>query len=165
MLYIFPFGLSAWLAGIIFIDRKSKASSQAGLAECGRLMTEEGVQVLIFPEGTRNTKPGFLPFKRGAFISSIKYQVPIIPCVVSPYYFVDNKTQLFNKGHIIYSILDPIYPKELSLETDVDSFMEKTRTLMLDEYIRLTKEIELNSKNWETENKPRLTLSDREVKQ
>lgn len=152
------------MAGVIFIDRKNKASSQAGLAESGRLMTEENVKILIFPEGTRSAKPGFLPFKRGTFISSIKYQVPIIPCAVSHYYFIDNEKKLFDKGHIIFSVLDPINPEGLSLETDVDSLMERTRNTMLDEYNRLQKEIEINSKKWETENRPRVTLKDRVVK-
>lgn len=56
-------------------------------------------KIWLFPEGTRNkdfTK--FLPFKKGAFAMAVHAQVPIIPVVFSPYYFINNKKYIFNRG-------------------------------------------------------------------
>lgn len=56
-------------------------------------------KIWLFPEGTRNkdfTK--LLPFKKGAFNIAVAAQVPIIPVVFSPYYFINRKKNIFNKG-------------------------------------------------------------------
>jgi lysophosphatidate acyltransferase len=53
----------------------------------------------MFPEGTRNpSRVSFLPFKKGAFRTAITCQVPILPVVYSPYYFIDEKKKFFGKG-------------------------------------------------------------------
>lgn len=55
----------------------------------------------IFPEGTRNKnvlKSGLLPFKKGAFRIAIENQVPILPIVYSPYYFINEKNHYFGRG-------------------------------------------------------------------
>lgn len=43
----------------------------------------EGSNVLIFPEGSRETQGRLLPFKKGAFALSIESGVPIVPVVIS----------------------------------------------------------------------------------
>lgn len=55
--------------------------------------------MVMFPEGTRNrTGEKLLPFKRGAFRIAIEAQIPIIPVVFSPYYFIDSERKMFHKG-------------------------------------------------------------------
>lgn len=59
-------------------------------------------KIWLFPEGTRNkdfTK--LLPFKKGAFNIAVAAQVPIIPVVYSPYYFINAKKFIFNKGKFV----------------------------------------------------------------
>lgn len=56
----------------------------------------------MFPEGTRNIKANYtgqlLPFKKGAFKMAINCQVPVIPVVYSPYYFIDREKKQFGQG-------------------------------------------------------------------
>ena len=53
----------------------------------------------MFPEGTRNSsRTSLLPFKKGAFRVAITCQVPILPVVYSPYYFIDDKKKYFGRG-------------------------------------------------------------------
>ena len=53
----------------------------------------------MFVEGTRNPNPAkLIPFKKGAFRVAISRQLPLIPVVYSPYYFIDGKSMYFGKG-------------------------------------------------------------------
>jgi hypothetical protein len=53
----------------------------------------------MFPEGTRNaSRTSLLPFKKGAFRVAITCQVPILPVVYSPYYYIDDKKKYFGRG-------------------------------------------------------------------
>lgn len=54
---------------------------------------------MFYPEGTRNDSGKILPFKKGAFRIAIEHQLPIMPAVISPYYFIDHKKKIFNKGN------------------------------------------------------------------
>lgn len=48
MLRMVPFGPSAWLAGISFIDRKSPKASYKTLSACADRMKNEDVSVAYF---------------------------------------------------------------------------------------------------------------------
>lgn len=47
-------------------------------------------RVLMFPEGTRNSKEELLPFKKGAFHLALASKCPIQPVAVSRYKFLKN---------------------------------------------------------------------------
>lgn len=52
----------------------------------------------IFPEGTRSKKEELLPFKKGAFHIAMMHKLPIVPVIVSPYYFIDDDKKTFDSG-------------------------------------------------------------------
>lgn len=99
---------------------------------------------MMFPEGTRNSKRELLPFKKGAFKLAIIGQVPIIPVVISPYYFIEHKERRFDKGHIIIKALEPI-PTKGMVDEDCEKLMRITQSRMEEEYTNLGKEIDDNS--------------------
>ena len=60
-------------------------------------------KIVIAPEGTRNDSGTLLPFKAGGFRIAIENQLPILPCVLSPYTsFQDSKKKIFTNGKIIF---------------------------------------------------------------
>ena len=78
----------------------------------------EGSNVLIFPEGSRETDATLLPFKRGAFSLSIESGVSIVPVILSgTRLLVPKETihwQKVQKSAIKIELLEPImpYPEE-----------------------------------------------------
>lgn len=113
--------------------------------------------MFIYPEGTRNKNRGLLPFKKGAFKTAIMGQVPIIPVVMSPYYFIDGKKHIFDKGHIIVKALEPI-PTKGMVDADHEALMEKTRIVMLAEYEKIAAEVDEMSqkKEWRDMARPKI---------
>jgi lysophosphatidate acyltransferase len=127
--WVWPFGLVAWLAGVVFIDRvPSYHKTHETVNKAAEYICKQKVKLVdflypgllslspftcaifmririlqaklwIFVEGTRNRKPEkLLPFKKGAFHVAISSQLPIIPVVYSPYYFIHGKSMYFGRG-------------------------------------------------------------------
>ena len=78
LLYLGPFGLACYYAGMTFIDRKKGQAALKSLTEAVILNKTLDLPVLVFPEGTRHHdrhKASLLPFKKGAFVAAIQAQV------------------------------------------------------------------------------------------
>ncbi|XP_008216219.1 1-acyl-sn-glycerol-3-phosphate acyltransferase alpha isoform X1 [Nasonia vitripennis] len=162
LFYGWPTGLSAWLSGTIFIDKKNWQKYGRILEDAIRAYKEQKVKVWIFPEGTRYHEGGIHEFKRGAFYMAIKLQLPILPVVYSEYYFLSIKEKRFDsgmratsnpnllkqplnrvdpfEGKIIMKALPAIPTEGLELE-DVPELMAKTRSLMTETYDSLNEEL------------------------
>ncbi|XP_069354167.1 1-acyl-sn-glycerol-3-phosphate acyltransferase alpha-like isoform X1 [Maniola hyperantus] len=140
--YVWPFGLAAYLAGVVFIDRNKSKDAYETLKSTSEVMDKNKTKIWIFPEGTRKKDRSctLLPFKKGAFAIAVSAQKPIIPIVYSPYYFIDEKKYIFDRGHIVMQCLDPIKTEGLKME-DVPELVERVRNQMEKTYKELTKEI------------------------
>jgi 1-acyl-sn-glycerol-3-phosphate acyltransferase len=77
---MFGWGLS--LAGDICLDRGDPASALAVMSRARRYL-ENGMNVMIFPEGTRSEDGTLLPFKPGAFKLAVETGTPVLPIAVS----------------------------------------------------------------------------------
>ncbi|KAJ2946500.1 hypothetical protein O0L34_g12548 [Tuta absoluta] len=142
LFYFWPFGLAAYLAGVVFIDRNNSKDAYKQLKITSEVMVKNKTKIWLFPEGTRNkddlTK--LLPFKKGAFNIAVAAQVPIIPVVFSPYYFINNKRYMFNKGHAVIQCLEPVPTEGLTMD-DVPELIEKVWGIMDATYKELSKEV------------------------
>nr|CAD7400196.1 unnamed protein product [Timema cristinae] len=139
--YVWPFGLAAWLGGVVYIDRLNGPKAHEQIDKAAKLSVTHKVKLWIFPEGTRNDGgDNMLPFKRGAFKVAIGCQVPIIPVVFSPYYFINHKKRYFGQGKIIITALPPISTEGLTMD-DIDDVMERTRKVMVEAQEAVCKEV------------------------
>lgn len=77
------FGAAFWLAGNIFINRGDKNKAHAVVDQMAEKITRLKRSIFMMPEGTRSRGRGLLPFKKGAFLTAIKAEVPIVPLCVS----------------------------------------------------------------------------------
>ncbi|KAJ8734693.1 hypothetical protein PYW08_013943 [Mythimna loreyi] len=141
LFYIWPFGLSAYLAGVVFIDRSNAKEAYKQLQLISEVMIKNKTKIWLFPEGTRNKDYTKLqPFKKGAFNIAVTAQVPIIPVVFSPYYFINKKKYIFNKGHVVIQCLEPIPTVGLTMD-DVPELINKVHQQMTVAYKELSKEV------------------------
>lgn len=98
ILYLVPFGQLSWLAGVEFVNRKNSAQANKVLDDCEKLLVSKNIKIWVYPEGTRSYGKGMLQFKRGAFKIAINAQAPVVPIVISPYYFMDYKQNSMTSG-------------------------------------------------------------------
>lgn len=142
LLFSGPFGLGAWLCGLVFIN---KASTDSGKAKMNLAMEElknKKTKLWVFAEGYRNHSGSIDQFKKGAFHIAIQAQVPVLPIVFSSYkYFMNKKEKVFESGEIIIEALPEISTKGMGAE-DVDELMKKTRDVIVKKYDELNREIE-----------------------
>ncbi|CAG5135123.1 unnamed protein product [Candidula unifasciata] len=134
------FGPGAWLCGTVYINRLNSESARKTIEETATLIKNRRLKIAIFPEGTRNHSGSMLPFKKGAFHLAVQAQVPIVPVVISSYkHFYSKKEKIFDEGRVIVEILPPIPTTGLT-SADVTSLTEKTRSIMLECFQKISEE-------------------------
>ncbi|XP_058824862.1 1-acyl-sn-glycerol-3-phosphate acyltransferase alpha-like [Topomyia yanbarensis] len=142
LLYSGPFGIGAWLGGLIFIDRKNSDKAHATMNDCTDMLKEKRVKLWVFPEGTRRNTNEIHEFKKGAFHVAVRAQLPIMPVVYSSYNtFLDDRAKILNNGHVIVTALEPIETKGLTAD-DIPALVDRIRKVMLETYNATTKEVE-----------------------
>lgn len=129
-LFLIPiFGWSLWMCGFIPIDRSNRTSAIRSLDRAA-LRIRRGVSVLVFPEGTRNSGPGLLPFKKGGFVLALKAGVPIVPVMVMGTDRIMPPGSLrVGRGEIRVRFGDPIPTADLAA-SDRDRLMATVETAM-----------------------------------
>lgn len=81
---LFAIPVLGWLMRLakdIPLERGDSRSATTAMQQAGNRLRQH-VSVMIFPEGTRSTTGGLLPFKDGAFRLAIEAQVPVLPLAV-----------------------------------------------------------------------------------
>uniref|UniRef100_A0A182NCG5 1-acyl-sn-glycerol-3-phosphate acyltransferase n=1 Tax=Anopheles dirus TaxID=7168 RepID=A0A182NCG5_9DIPT len=142
LFFAWPFGLAAWLSGLIFIDRRHAQRAQTAMNESTKMLIAKRTKLWVFPEGTRRTTNEIHPFKKGAFHVAVRAQLPIQPIVYSSYHtFLDDRAKVMNPGHVIVTALPPIETKGLTSD-DIPELIERTRNAMIETFKATTKEVE-----------------------
>ncbi|XP_031636282.1 1-acyl-sn-glycerol-3-phosphate acyltransferase alpha [Contarinia nasturtii] len=141
LFFAWPFGLAAWLCGLIFIDRMQSDRARDHLNKASTNIKNKKIKLWIFAEGTRRNTGELHPFKKGAFHVAINAQIPILPVVFSSYRtFLDDKNKHLNSGHIIISALPPIPTAGLT-KFDLDQLIARTYDTMNEEYQAISREV------------------------
>jgi len=78
-LFLIPFfGWALKRGGHISIDRENPREALKAIDEAARKI-RDGMNIIIFPEGTRSRDGSLLPFKKGGFSLALRAMVPIVP--------------------------------------------------------------------------------------
>ncbi len=74
-------GLAARMGNTVFVDRSSQESRREARAHL-RSLLEDGLSVVIFPEGTTTAGPGIASFRPGAFAMAARGDFPVVPMAI-----------------------------------------------------------------------------------
>jgi 1-acyl-sn-glycerol-3-phosphate acyltransferase len=75
-------GIGCEKVGHIFVDRKRPAAARQAITDALKRLGN-GVGILFFAEGTRSLDGRLLPFKKGAFLTAIQQDLPILPITIA----------------------------------------------------------------------------------
>ena len=125
--------------GDIAIDRSRGADSMRKVTEKGKMWIGRGVSIAMFPEGTRSKSGEISRFKQGAFSLAKEAGIDILPVVMHGTRTVLNKWYLINwRNELKVSVLPAISAEEVAA-TPMPELIEKTRTMMCEEYEKIRK--------------------------
>lgn len=120
------FGYGIRLVGVVPVDR----SNSPAAVESARLATENlrrGKSYVVYPEGTRSSDGGLLPFKKGAFMMAVDGGVPIVPITISGATRIMPKAQIkIFPSTVRVTIHDPI-PTAGYSKANIGDLVDKTR--------------------------------------
>lgn len=124
------FGWALMLVGHVIIDRGHRERCVSSLRRAAE-QVRRGVNVVIFPEGTRSETDGLLPFKSGGFHLAIQAGVPVFPISVSGSRRITPKRSLrIESGRVRVRYGAPIATAELTRD-DREALKEKVREAIL----------------------------------
>lgn len=128
--------LNSWMRQIhcLFLDRDDvKKGMQTILSAISQI--KEGINVFIFPEGTRNKEnDDFLPFKGGSFKIATKSGCDIIPvCIVNSDQVFEAHMPKIKRAHVIIEFGAPIKVSEMSKE-DQKVLPDITKNIIFEMY-------------------------------
>ncbi|CAM2006756.1 lysophospholipid acyltransferase family protein [Acanthopleuribacter pedis] len=81
LMYVPFLGQAMMLLGMIPINRTNRTKSVESLRKAGERI-RSGIDVIIFPEGTRTKTGEMLPFKNGGFLMAIQEGFDIVPVTI-----------------------------------------------------------------------------------
>ena len=103
-------GLYFIKTGCIPIDRQGGATTMRKMLTGVRARLAEGMNLIIFPEGTR-TEPGAKkPYSPGVAFLYDQCQVPVVPVALNSGYCWPKNKIIKNKGTVTIRFLEPIPP-------------------------------------------------------
>ena len=123
LLYIPFFGWAMGRLDMIHIDRSKRAEAWNKVAAQGRQLFDQGIWVIMFPEGTRTPRGSQGVYKAGASRLAVSAGVPIVPIAASSAKCWPRKSFMLRPGVIDVSIGPPIAtvgrePDELMREVE-----------------------------------------------
>ncbi len=136
LLYIPFFGWAMGRMDMIHIDRSKRTEAWNKVAEQGKRLFDQGIWVIMFPEGTRIKRGAQGTYKTGSSRLAISAGVPIVPIAVTSAKCWPRKSFLVRPGLVDISIGQPIP----SVGRDPEGLMRDVETWIEAEMRRLDPE-------------------------
>ncbi len=124
------FGWGMKAAGVLKVDRSNRHQAIATLKEAERILRENHISLLAFPEGTRSRDGKIHRFKKGPFMVALQTGLPILPVtLVGTYNILPPKTLNLNPGVVRMIIHPPVDSTQFDLNSR-DAFIEQIKTII-----------------------------------
>lgn len=95
------------------IDRENDREALKTILFAIDLIKRDAASVAVYPEGTRNTGPGLLPFRNGAFKIAQKAKVPVVVAVIKGSENI-RKNVLRRRTHVYLEIRQVLSPESIA---------------------------------------------------
>jgi len=124
------FGWFMYFGKHLLIDRQSGVSAVKSLKKASGLM-EQGISIVVFPEGTRSPDGEVKEFKRGAFLLALQSRAPIVPISITGTYEMLPRTGwCFRPGTIDLKIGSLISTQDHPIR-EIRHLVEKARNVII----------------------------------
>lgn len=122
-----PFlGWSTAVLGNLFIDRHDRARAMAQLRGA-RPLLDQGISVMVFPEGTRSPTGRMQPLRKGGVVLAVDAGLPILPVSISgTRSILPPDTLALLPGRVTITIHPPI-PTTGVGTSDIDALTDRVR--------------------------------------
>lgn len=128
-----PFiGMACKAAHHIFVDKRSTAKVKHTYQQAHETL-QNGMSLVVFPEGARTFTGKMQPFKRGAFMLANDLQLPIVPLAINGSFNIMPRTRdmkWVNWHPITLTIHQPIAPTQQNTENISNTMRESYQTIM-----------------------------------
>lgn len=117
------FGRAAGEVAAIYIERQNLKSAFGAYEEAAERI-RSGLNVAVYPEGTRGRSYQLRPFKKGPFVLAIAAQVPIVPLISWGSKEVQAKGEIaIHPGTVELTFLEPVETKGMTYD-DRDTLVQ-----------------------------------------
>lgn len=119
-------------AGVAMINRDNSQEAIGQINQLAERVQDEGLSIVIFPEGTRSHTTKLGSFKKGAFKIAMGCGVPIVPVVIHNSVDVQQRrSRIFRAATVKIDVLEPIDVSAWHDE-NLDQHIAQVRQLFLD---------------------------------
>jgi len=116
--------------GNVPVPKEDSPSGFKTMLKRAKAALDDGVSLIVFPEGTRTLDGRVGPFKKGGFVLAQYSGYPIVPMsIVGAYEFSRKGSWMLYPSKIVVYLHDTIETKGLS-KHDVDALMERVRQIV-----------------------------------
>lgn len=118
-------------AGLVFIDRANAGKAIEQMAPAVEKLREEGMSLVVAPEGTRSPTPRIASFKKGPFHIASQAGVPVVPVVLrNTGELMWRGSQLIKPGTVEVKVLPPVDTSDWTAE-EMGDHAEEVRQMFL----------------------------------
>lgn len=115
------------MADFVAVDRQNRDAAISSV-ERAKVVMEKGINITIFPEGTRSLDGKLLPFKKGPFHLALETGMPVLPMTIHGSETLwPKKTFKINQGKVTLVFHPPIWPKDCASREEL---MDKVRAVI-----------------------------------
>lgn len=107
-------GKAMRMGDMVPVNRQNREAAIDSMREAGEVM-RNGLNMMVFPEGTRSSNGKLLPFKKGPFYLATDYGFPIVPVTISGSERLMPKGSLIiHSGTVCLVFHRPLWPSQFS---------------------------------------------------
>lgn len=129
--YLPPTYLLSRALNTVWVDRKDSAAARLSQQQLVRRL-EDGLSVMVAPEGTRQPTPVLGPFRTGAFHVALDTGVPVVPVIVRNAFDLQPGSALTAQpGVVQVAVLEPI-PTDSWTKATIHEHVDSVRQRFVD---------------------------------